>query len=154
MKVFGHAPGTKPSSFILVGAASGRRSPPVVADHLEREEHVFHLRAAADVVDGVVAGRAGDDAGGNDADVIEAAGEAPGDDVAGLEGAVDFPAAAGEEGHEVRNAAVVDVRVGSAQAPHARVGAEVPAHVFVDLPPEGDAGGAGGAADDRPAAPA
>src|SRR5260221_14573068 len=78
MKVFGHAPGTKPSSFILVGAASGRRSPPVVADHLEREEHVFHLRAAADVVDGVVAGRGRGRGGGDGGGGGEGAGGGPG----------------------------------------------------------------------------
>src|SRR5258708_36811542 len=117
-------------------------------DHSEGEQHVFLLRAVPDCVDDVMPRGAEDAMGGDDANVIEAAGETPGHDVAGLEVSVDFLAAAGEERHQVGHATVIDIRVGPAQTPHPRICAEAAAHVFVYLALQVDAGGTEGANDD------
>src|SRR5437762_14391758 len=90
-------------------------------------QHVFVLRAATDVVDDIAAVRR------DDADVIQAAGKSPRDDVARLPIRVRLLAATFEERHQIRHAAVIDVRVGPGESPHARIHTEVRAHVVLQL---------------------
>src|SRR5258708_38542072 len=106
-------------------------------DHSEGEQHVFLLRAVPDVVDDVMPRGAEDAIGGDGANVIEAAGETPGHDVAGLEVSVDFLAAAGEERHQGWDAAGSAIAGGAPPAPPPRGGAGTAAAVFVEPQPSG-----------------
>src|SRR5204863_6389054 len=91
----------------------GASLPAVMPDDGEGVEDLFALRAATDVVHHerrIV----------DDADVIEPAGEAPGHDVAAGERRARRFSAALEERHQIRHAAVVDVRVRRGESPHRR----------------------------------
>src|SRR5688572_13490644 len=118
-----------------------------------REQHVLDLGAGADVVDHQMAVGAADGDVGDDADVGDAGGEAPGDDVAGAvvgaaPGDGERGSFAAEEGGQVGDAAVIDVRVRAAKTPVFRIEAEGRLHVLVHQHLQVDAGVAIGANDD------
>jgi hypothetical protein len=106
-----------------------------VAGHRIGEQDVFLLCAATDVVQNQ--GDALDGATvGDDADVVKVARQFPRDDIAGQvrDRPVfqrDLGADAGEEGPKVRHAAVVDIAVGSGQAPERGIVGEMRLHVAV-----------------------
>ena len=100
------------------------------------KEDVFLARAGADVVQDQ-GGAVGGDLAGHNADGGEVTRKGPGHDVAGQprgrlvcqrQGGTD----AGEQGGEVRHAAVTYVAVSCSQAPESRAGREIGLHVAVD----------------------
>src|SRR5471030_2642071 len=80
--------------------------PPVVADDLIREQNILFLRTATDVVNHErPASTSGIQA--HHADVIQTAGQAPCDNITGLERAADNLSASLEELHEIGHPAMV-----------------------------------------------
>lgn len=119
------------------------------------EKHIFKLGSSPDIMDDEGAEAIGGAFVRYDADMGQGADhlQVPGHEVAGFvivrvlcdgEGL----AVAGEEGLEVRDAAVVDVRIRPFQAPEFGVEAEMGLHVLVDLLLQVDAEGSVGADDD------
>src|SRR4051812_13983917 len=107
--------------------------PPVVPDDLEGPQDRLELSAVADVVHHEVIAAGRWPLRGNHADMVEAAWQPPGHDVARIIRRVESKALspACEELHQVRHAAMIDVRVGLLQTPHLRINGEVPGHVFM-----------------------
>jgi len=123
-----------------------------VAGDFPVEENVFHLRSLADVVNHHVAPAPAGLLVDDDADVRHVPAQVPGNEVAGriVFGTVrdgqgfSLPL---EEDHQIRNTAVVDIRVRMSQqpAPLVWVGREILQHIFVDFFLQIDAHGAVGA---------
>ena len=110
----------------------------IVARDCPREEYVFHACARADVMDDEVPLRGFVPDVDNNAYVVDVAAEVPRHNVSrqksisATRGRHLFAFAA-EECLQIRYATMIDVAVGSGEAPLRRVFREVPLHVFVDL---------------------
>lgn len=128
--------GCKVGVIIALRAPRGGERESEVPRDFVREQHVLDLRAGADVVDDEIAIGAAHGDVGHDADVRDAGGEIPRDEVARfvVRTALGDPQRltfALEERRQIRDAAVIDVRVGTAQPPDLRIDGEVALHVLV-----------------------